>query len=51
MLPYHQYVKTNSDRRIGNHLFYGGVAQPFQKLQLTQQGKSYIVSTEVEIYQ
>ncbi len=30
MLIFHLYVKTNPDRRIGNHLFYGGVAQSFQ---------------------
>ena len=40
----HLYVKTNPDRRIGNHLFYGGEAQPFQKLQTIQQGKPERVS-------
>ena len=48
MLYSHLYVKTNPDRRIGNHLFYGGVPQPFQKLQAIQQDKSYRVSREVE---
>ena len=48
MLKHHLYVKTNPDRRIGNHLFYGGVPQPFQKLQTIQQGKPERVSREIE---